>query len=441
MPDQGAHRMFGYYIDLALRSFRRNKVLTALMVLAIGLGIGASMTTLTVMHLLSGNPLPERSGRLFYPQLDPKPPEQHELPGQLTYIDAMNLWQARRADRQAIMVGSSVKVKAAETGAKPMGLHTLATTADFFPMFGVSFIHGGPWTAADDTGKARVAVLSRSAYERLFHGRDGMGQPIRLGSWDFRVVGVIEDWRPAPHFYDLDRESYGPGDDVFIPFLTSRDLAELGITGYSLDCYGNTTDDVHLENQPCLWLKFWVEMDSPAKVRAYRRFLDNYSHEQQAQGRFTYAGAPRAALPGMMQWLDQNGVVPADVRLKAWIAFGFLLVCLMNTTGLLLAKFLQRGAEISVRRALGASRRQVFFQCLVEAAMVGVAGGVLGLALALAGLWGIRQTPADYADLAHLDVSMFATTFVLSIAASFIAGLLLAWRACRILPAIQLKTL
>jgi putative ABC transport system permease protein len=433
--------MFGYYMELALRSLKRNKVLTALMVLAIGMGIGASMTTLTVMRLLSGDPLPERSGRLFYPQLDPKPAGPHELPGQLTYIDAMNLWEARRADRQAIMVGSTVKVKMAQTGAKPMGLHTLATTADFFSMFGVSFIRGGPWSAADDVGKARVAVLSRSAYERMFQGGDGIGRSIRLGSWDFRVVGVIEDWRPTPHFYDLDRESYGQGDEVFIPFLTSRDLAELGITGYSLDCYGTTTDDLHLENQPCLWLKFWVELGSPAKVLAYRHFLDNYSREQQAQGRFTYAGAPRTALPDVMQWLDQNGVVPADARLKTWIAFGFLLVCLMNTTGLLLAKFLQHGAEISVRRALGASRWQVFFQCLVEAAAVGLAGGVFGLVLAWVGLWGIRQTPADYADLAHLDVSMFAATFALSIVASLVAGLLPAWRACHIAPAIQLKTL
>ena len=63
--------MFGYYFDLALRSFRRNKVLTALMVLAIALGIGASMTTLTVFHILSGDPIPEKSSVLFYPQLDP----------------------------------------------------------------------------------------------------------------------------------------------------------------------------------------------------------------------------------------------------------------------------------------------------------------------------------------------------------------------------------
>ncbi len=61
--------MFAYYARLAVRSFRRNKVLTALVV-AIALGIGASMTTLTVFHVLSGDPIPGKSDRLFYVQLD-----------------------------------------------------------------------------------------------------------------------------------------------------------------------------------------------------------------------------------------------------------------------------------------------------------------------------------------------------------------------------------
>jgi len=65
--------MYGYYFKLALRSFRRNRVLTALMVLAIALGIGACMTTLTVFRVLSGDPIPEKSDRLFYVQLDPQP--------------------------------------------------------------------------------------------------------------------------------------------------------------------------------------------------------------------------------------------------------------------------------------------------------------------------------------------------------------------------------
>lgn len=64
--------MFGYYFSLALRSFKRNKALTFLMVLAIALGIGASMTTLTVFYVLSGDPIPQKSDKLFYPRIDPR---------------------------------------------------------------------------------------------------------------------------------------------------------------------------------------------------------------------------------------------------------------------------------------------------------------------------------------------------------------------------------
>ena len=67
-----ANSMYGYYFSLALRSFKRNKVLTALMVLAIALGIGASMTTLTVFYVLFGDPIPQKSDKLFYPRIDPR---------------------------------------------------------------------------------------------------------------------------------------------------------------------------------------------------------------------------------------------------------------------------------------------------------------------------------------------------------------------------------
>jgi putative ABC transport system permease protein len=76
---------------------------------------------------------------------------------------------------------------------------------------------------------------------------------------------------------------------------------------------------------------------------------------------------------------------------------------------------------------------------MVEAGMIGLAGGVLGLALAELGLWAIRQQPAQYASLAHLDVRMFLATFVVALVASLVAGLLPAWRACVVAPAPQLK--
>jgi putative ABC transport system permease protein len=141
----------------------------------------------------------------------------------------------------------------------------------------------------------------------------------------------------------------------------------------------------------------------------------------------------------LMGWLRNQQVVPDDVRLQAGLAFGFLLICVVNTVGLLLAKCLRRSREIGVRRALGASRGAIFAQFMVEAAIVGLAGGVLGLGFAELGLLGIRHQPAEYASLAHLDIGMFLFTFVVAVLASLVAGLLPAWRASLLAPAPQLK--
>jgi putative ABC transport system permease protein len=149
---------------------------------------------------------------------------------------------------------------------------------------------------------------------------------------------------------------------------------------------------------------------------------------------------PKVALPDLIGFLAQQRVVPDDARMQTNLAFGFLLICVVNTVGLLLAKCLRRSREIGVRRALGATRGAVFTQFMVESGMVGVAGGVLGLVFAELGLWTIRHQPAEYASLAHLDVSMFIATFVIALVASLIAGLLPAWRACVVAPAPQLKS-
>ena len=166
----------------------------------------------------------------------------------------------------------------------------------------------------------------------------------------------------------------------------------------------------------------------------------DYSAQQLELGRFERP-ASNAKLYSLMQWLDHQNLVPGDVRLQMWLALGFLLVCLINIVALLLAKFLRRSGEVSVRRALGARRRDIFMQFGMESAVIGVAGGVLGLGIAQLGLWSVRQRPDDYAHLAQMDPGLLLGTVGLAIAASVLAGLLPAWRACRIAPALQLKTL
>ncbi|ASR42676.1 ABC transporter ATP-binding protein [Xanthomonas citri pv. mangiferaeindicae] len=433
--------MLGYYLTLALRSFRRNRVLTALMVITLALGIGACMTTLTVFHVLSGDPIPGKSDRLFHVQLDPEPLATY-VPGaepdsQLTRFDAEALLADQHATRQAMMTGGGGIIEAEDSAVRPFLESMRYTSADFFAMFDVPFLYGQGWTAQDDAGRGRVAVIGRTLNDKLFGGADSVGRQIRVDGNALRIVGVIDDWLPRPKFYDLNTGRFDGQEHLFLPFSTAVEL-EMGTSGSS-NCFGNApTNDSRAVNAPCTWIQYWVELEDPAQADGFRAYLANYSAQQKAAGRFERPANVR--LRSVMDWLDHRKVVPGDVRLQLWLALGFLLVCLVNTVGLLLAKFLRRGGEIGVRRALGASRRDVFVQAIVESGAVGIAGGLLGLGLAQAGLWAVRQRPTDYAALAHLDGAMLLLTFVLALGASIAAGLLPAWRAMQIAPAIQLKS-
>jgi len=433
--------MFAYYLDLALRSLKRNKVLTLLMVLALALGIGATITTLAVLRLLSGDPLPQKSAQLFYPQLDPYPANRpfsrsgKRVPFLLSYVDAMNLLHAGKAPHQAAVALSQVKLTPQTQQGKPFYADGVMTTADFFPMFDAPFEYGTGWSAADDDSRAQVAVIASYLNDKLFGGANSVGRMIRIEDHDFRIIGVLRPWAPQPRFYalHLGGRDYGKGEGVFMPLQGAR--AD-GISPSTMMGYGSSIDMQHLESAQAIWLGLWVQLPTAAAAEAYREYLGHYAKQQVALGRFQKSDT---ALSGLMEWLRSEHVVPDDARLQAGLAFGFLLICVVNTVGLLLAKCLRRSREIGVRRALGASRGAIFAQFMVEAAIVGVAGGVLGLVFAELGLWGIRHQPAQYASLAHLDLSMFAFTFVVALAASLVAGLLPAWRACVVAPAPQLK--
>lgn len=432
--------MFGYYLDLALHSLRRNKVLTALMVLALALGIGASMTTLTVLRLLSGDPLPQKSAQLFYAQVDPYPQDRPfsrsgKLPWLMSYIDAMNLVHARQAPRQAAMALSRVKLAPVNSGQRPFFSNGVMTTADFFTLFDVPFQYGSGWSADDDEARARVVVIADFLNDQLFGGADSVGRSIRIGDQDFRIIGVLRHWAPQPHFYSiyLGGRDYGDGDAVFLPLQSARaaGMEPINTLSYAAG------DKQKLESAPTTWLGVWVQLPNTHAVLAYKSFLSGYARQQMTLGRFQRSGV---GLSGLMQWLSDQEVVPDNVRMQTGLAFSFLLICILNTVGLLLAKCLRRSNEIGVRRALGASRPAIFAQFMVEASLIGVAGGALGLLFAEFGLWCIRRQPAEYASLAHLDLQMFAYTFGVALVASLIAGILPAWRACALAPAPQLKS-
>lgn len=438
--------MIGYYLRLAARSLRRSVALTALMVAAVGVGIGASMTVYTVMNGMSGNPIPEKSAQLFTPQIDVWGPQSRQpgrdaLPGQLTYRDATALMQAHRAVRQAAMYPVSQDVS--PVGARSFRSQGRATYRDFFAMFDVPFRSGAPWGRDDEDKRANVVVLSAKLADRVFPHTDAIGKVINLSDRDYRVVGVIKSWQPMPRFYDLFSGSFGDAEQFFMPFTTAidRHINTVGNEG----CRGAPSGgwDAHL-NSDCVWLVFWAELPTAAQARNYAAFLRNYADEQRQLGRFHWPA--HVELRNVEEWLSYMTVVPPAVRAISYVADGFLAVCLINAVGLLLAKFSGRARELALRRALGASRGAIFQQCVAETLVIGLAGGVLGLALTAAGAAGMRSLLAeasrwgvDVQRLITLDPVMALTTLLVGVIVTVSAGLYPTWRASRVHPAWQLK--
>ncbi|HEV2607256.1 MAG TPA: FtsX-like permease family protein, partial [Xanthomonadaceae bacterium] len=274
---------------------------------------------------------------------------------------------------------------------------------------------------------------------KLFGKVNPVGRRLRMNDRDYQITGVIGDWAPLPRYYRLiaGGDTYGDIEDVMIPFSTavSQEMKNNGSTDCASDSGATYQDFLRSE---CVWIQYWAELDSASERQSYADYIAAYIGEQKKLGR--YPRPVNYKLHNVMEWLDFEGVVGKDSKLQTWLALGFLLVCLVNTIGLLLAKFTARGGEIGVRRALGAPKREIFRQFLIEAGVVGVAGGAIGMVLSFGGLWLIAQQSDDMKTVAHMSASMLLATIALAIVCSVLAGLLPTWRACQIRPAVQLKS-
>lgn len=438
--------MLSYYFALALASLRRNAGLTALMIAAIAVGIGASMTVLVVYRAMAGDPIPSKAHQLYAVQIDAWGPDRHTtiysnspdgIPNMLTYADATALMRAHAAKRQAALYLTSMTAIPANAQLSPFGVSARAAYAEFFDMFDVPFLYGRPWDASADDAHAKVVVLSSRLNETLFNGQNSVGRYVRFADGVFRVVGVIRGWRPVPRFFDLTGGGqYADTAQVFVPFTTAIDdhLAENEDT----NCNKDTGGTLPLQSD-CVWIQFWVELPTRQDANAYDGFLRNYALRQQQSGRFHWAA--RTRLRDVTEWLEYNGVITQQVKLMLLVSFGFLLVCLVNAAGLMLAKVTEQSGRIATRRAIGADRRAILTQYLVEAATVGIAGGLVGLLLTQLGLSGARRLfSANIFGLVGLGASNVCIEVSLAVVATLLAALYPTWRAMGVNPASQLKT-
>jgi len=439
--------VFDYYLRLALASIRRTPVLSGLMVMALGLGIGAFMTTFTVYYLMSGDPIPHKSSVLYAVQLDnwdpndPPTESASDVEPQLTYRDGQNLMTADTpATLQAHMYATNAVV-VPESGEPPFDEGIRATYQTFFEMFDVPFLYGQAWQSRDDEDHASIAVIGRELNDRLFGGENSVGRSIQLDDNFFEIVGVIDHWQPMPRFYHADySRAFKDTEQIFIPMTRAVDQP-MGPTG-NTNCWKPMDEDLppiqgFLQSE-CVWTQFWAQLDSPEQAASYKDYLDNYVRDQKEIGRFERP--LNTFISNVPEWMEVNNVVRNDNRVLVRLSFLFLLVCVLNTVGLLLAKFLGKSGEVALRRAMGASRGAVFSQNLVEVGMIGVLGGVAGAGLAWLGLKAVESLYRGYQHLVQLDPLMLTTAIGLATLSAILAGLYPVWRVSRLAPAGLLKT-
>jgi putative ABC transport system permease protein len=453
--------MLRHDLMLALESLKRNPVLSALMIFTIAVGIAASMIATTLYHARAGHPIPWKDDTLYAVTLDPRdntPPQSFERhpeypPFNVTYLDAAALY-ASSIPRHTVMMYQSVRLLTpSKAGVRPFQLPVRVTTADFFTAFDVPFLYGGRWTRADDDKPAAVIVISRSLNQKLFSGANSVGREVVLSGVPYRVAGVLAAWMPQPRYYDLNGSGFDVPEDLYMPFgwMRAQRMMPNGVNCVSNRAKASGFDS--LLTQDCVWLQYWVELKSRADLPRFQAFVDAYTDDQRAHGRFP---RPRNnnRIVNVPAWLAMWDVVGDDSRLQLALGFVFLAVCVLNTLGLLLAKFLGTAPVSGLRRALGARRVDIVRAHVTEAGLLSLLGGALGIALTFCGLAGLRVlvfgpfiTGSDNPDyvsmtqaLVHMDGTVLLVAIALSLLTGILAGLYPAWRIGRLAPATFLKT-
>ncbi|MFT4632024.1 MAG: putative ABC transport system permease protein [Candidatus Azotimanducaceae bacterium] len=436
--------MMAYHLKLAWLSFKKTPVMSSLIIGAIGLGIGVCISLLTVYVLMIKDPAPSFSDRLFTYKLNNEPkltegrsPDMvHPLVG---YRDAMNLLKSDIPVNQSLHYQTAEVVYPAASDQSPVTRQLRLANAGFFAVHRIPFLYGTPWTDTDELSDPYQTVLTRSLNEAIFAGENSVGQSLQIGPNYYKIIGVMDNYKPMPLYLETDSGAFNEIKGALVPFSLTPTL-EMRKSGGSTRCMKDPLENTFASflETDCYWIHHWVELDNTDDVTRFKQYLDDYSIEQQQFSR--HLGVPKHEVYDLISWLEDRQVVNQDYRILLSVAFLFLLVCLLNCIGLLLAKFLGKSGEISLRRAVGGSKKMIFRQYMVEVTMIGFLGGCVGLLVATIGLIGIRAMYRNYEQLTHLNLELGIIAILLAIGSTIIAGLFPVWQACRLPVSQHLKS-
>jgi putative ABC transport system permease protein len=377
-------------VRYALRNMFRNPGFTSIVVLCLVLGIGANTAMFSVINTVLLRPLPFKDAdRLVSIRATPVPghPEISSTPT----TDAFEAIQAdpTHFEDATFLEETSVTL----TGADRPGLLTVCLVrTNFFQMLGVAPLVGR-FPADDDADPARapVVIISYAAWQQHFHAdKQAMGKTVFLDSKPYTVIGVM------PKLFDFPREV-----DLW-SVLRAEDLARLDPHQQSLSVIAHLRSGTTLAHAQQILAQIGARLDHADPV--------------------VYQG------PGLVAFSVAKGRV-GRVQQTLWLLFVavglVLLIACANVANLLLARGWKRQKEFSIRAALGAGRARIARQLLVESVFVSLIGGLLGFALAAAGVGALRSiAPPDIPRVEQLgvDAKVFWFALVISLATGLFFG-------------------
>ena len=279
-----------------------------------------------------------------------------------------------------------------------------------------------------------ICVLGSEVADKLFPFEDPLGQTVQMKSQFFRVVGVVKERMPTGGSGGSQAaEDYNR--DVYIPFRTSRsgsatssssgrrgsrsaekvDISQVTLTvNAEVDTPEGRAKVQAVGNE----IKAMLEKRHPRKDYAVTVPLDQLEEAERAQSRFTI--------------------------LMAMIASISLFVGGIGIMNIMLATVTERTREIGIRRALGAKRKDIIMQFLVEAVVQTTVGGLVGVVIgvlsvyAVPALWEVIRTWRWFASDMHLPAKLHVMSIFLSVGVSIVVGVVFglypAWRAAKLDP-------
>jgi predicted permease len=393
--------MFNDQLKQVLRRLIRAPLFTAITLITLAVGVGANTVIFSVVEGILLKPLP-------YPHAEQLIGVWHTAPGiGLTELNiSPSIYFIDREQNTTLQdIGAYSGDSLDVTGAgKPEHVPGLDVTDGALPILGAAPVLGRLFTRRDDSaGAPQTVVLSYGYWQRKFGGAPSViGRSITVGGKPREIIGVL-----PKGFHFLDQQDAA----IFVPYQWDRNNTKLG----------------NFSERALARLKPGVTMDQASADMA--RLLPVVLRSFPAPEGFSISLFEKARFSPNLRPLKQD--VVGDVGNVLWVLMGsiilVLLVACANVANLLLVRVEGRRQELAIRSALGAGWGRIAAELLFESIVLGVAGSLIGLALAygaLRVLVAVAPTGLPRIHEIGIDLPVLLFTLVLSLLTSLLIALI-----------------